>query len=102
MPHPRKTTPKRFGKAAAEGVSAKASRDCSHGKAMVQPAPRSMARREMRGAEFFFDWDILFTFPGLRFGLLRRIGISPVQKLGAGDDGFHQRIEAILARRQLG
>ena len=53
--------PKRFGNAAGNLVSAKTLRDSSHGKATVQPAPRSTARREMRGTEFFLVVDILFT-----------------------------------------
>ena len=44
--------PKRLGKAEGGGTSAKACSDSSQGKATVQPAPRSTARREM-GMQFF-------------------------------------------------
>jgi hypothetical protein len=47
--------PKRLGKAEGGGTSAKAWRDSSQGKATVQPAPRSTARRETGNANFLAD-----------------------------------------------
>src|ERR1017187_9745477 len=93
MPVPMKRTAKRFGKAAADPVSAKARREGSHGRAIVTPAPRRTARREMRGAECWVargvdrgvDWDILVTFPGLGIGLHARIEYASVQELRARD-----------------
>src|ERR1700733_9826150 len=46
MPQPRNITPKRLGKSAAVGVSAKALTDSSKGSAMEQPAPLRITRRE--------------------------------------------------------
>ena len=76
-------------------VSANAGSDSSHGRAMVTPAPRSTVRREIRWADFGVRSDILFTF------LFLGIQASFVQELRAGDDGFHQRSEAVTVRRQL-
>src|ERR1700677_4481265 len=46
MPQPRNITPKRLGKSAAAGMSAKAFTDISQGSAMEQPAPFRTTRRE--------------------------------------------------------
>src|ERR1700733_11291905 len=58
MPLPRKTMPKRLGKADGGGTSAKACSDSSQGKATVQPAPRSTARREMGRVNFLVSRDM--------------------------------------------
>ena len=49
--------PNRLGKAEGGGTSAKACRDSSQGRATVQPAPRSTARREMGNANFLVNRD---------------------------------------------
>src|SRR5947209_7497836 len=82
-PQPRKITPKRFGNAPAPAVAALAANDSSHGRAMVTPAPRRIARRAIRWEEDFVESGILFAF--LSIG----IEISAVQELRAGDDGFN-------------
>src|SRR5438128_2319640 len=69
-------TAKRFGKAAADLESAKAGKDSSHGKAMVTPAPRRTARREMRCAEFGFRLGILFTFLSRKYAGLPRHSLA--------------------------
>src|ERR1017187_1404472 len=101
MPFPMKRTAKRFGKVAADGVSAKAVREGSHGRATVTPAPRRTARREMRWAEFCVGWGILFTFLLMGIGLFARLGISSVQELRAGDNGLYEGREPIAIRGQL-
>src|ERR1700733_10855574 len=58
MPQPRKTMPKRLGKAEGGGTSAKACSDSSQGRATVQPAPRRTARREMGKANFLVNRDM--------------------------------------------
>ena len=75
------STPKRFGKAAGEVVSAKAGSDSSHGSAMVTPAPRRTVRREMRWADFGVRFGILIHLsvlrnPGLR--LFRNCGLVTI------------------------
>ncbi len=63
-----------LGESRRRGVSARACRDSSQGSAMVQPAPRRTARREMRGSGALrASVAILFTF--LRAGAL---GLSRV------------------------
>src|ERR1700744_1038322 len=53
MPQPRNITPKRLGKSAAVGVSAKALVDSGQGSAMEQPAPfRTMRREKARERKF--------------------------------------------------
>ena len=94
------STPKRFGKAAGDGVSANACSDSSHGSAMVTPAPRSTVRREMRWAEFVRSIGHLIHL-SVALGRFRS-RTAFVQELRAGDDGLHQRSEAIAVRRQLG
>src|ERR1700723_121513 len=59
MPLPRKTMPKRLGKAEGGGTSAKAWRDSSQGKATVQPAPRSTARRDTGRARVLESLDMV-------------------------------------------
>src|SRR5215475_8841639 len=78
-PLPRKTTPKRFGNAVAPG-DALAAKDSSHGSAIVTPAPRSTARREMRSG---------MLVPSLR------------QELRAFDNRFYERRELILPLNEL-
>src|SRR5262245_20919981 len=93
-------TPNRFGKAPAVVVSAKAT-DGSHGRAMVTPAPRRIARRVIGLACFEVRLGILFTF---LCGLWGRggFGAALVQELRAGDDGFDQGTKSIAVRRQPG
>src|SRR5258708_32460458 len=85
-------TAKRFGNVAGEA----AAKDSSHGNAMVTPAPRRTARREMLWADFEVRSSILFTC--LFLGILD----SFVQELRTGDNRLHQRSEAIPFRGQLG
>src|ERR1041385_1410161 len=87
-------TPKRFGKTAGPLESANAENDSSHGRAMVTPAPRSTARREIRG-DCGVCSGILFTFHFLG------VGPSFVQKLRAGDDYLSQWRKTIVARGQF-
>src|SRR6202795_1951031 len=87
MPHPRKTTPNRFGNAAGVAVSAKASRDSSHGNAMAQPAPRSTVRREMRGAEFLVDSGIFLTFSIVTCRIVAFWGFSRLEERRGGGEG---------------
>src|SRR5438067_275659 len=87
-------TAKRFGNASAGVVSANAGSDPSHGKAMVPPAPRRTVRREMRRADVFVRWGILFTFLSLG------IGISLVRELRTRDDGLNQWSKTITVVRQ--
>src|SRR3954453_463070 len=54
-PFPRNTTPNLFGSAEADGVSANAFIDSSHGSATVQPTPRRTVRREIGNLVFLFD-----------------------------------------------
>src|ERR1700690_1611317 len=49
--------PKRLGKAEGGGTSAKACSDSRKGRATVQPAPRSTARRERGNANFLDNRD---------------------------------------------
>ena len=81
-------TPKRFGKAPASVVSAKAGSDSSHGSAMVTPAPRRTVRREMRLADFFVRSDILFTFLfwGIRLRrLFRNCGLVTIVSISGAE-----------------
>src|SRR5207247_2019375 len=89
-------TAKRFGKAPGAVVSANDGRDSSHGKAMVTPAPRRTARREMRLADFSIRLSILFTFPYLG------VKASFIQELRACDNGLDHWSEAISIRTQFG
>src|SRR5882672_4759221 len=91
-----KMTPKRFGKVDWP----KTGMDSSHGNAMVTPAPRRTARREMRLLDFGVRFGILITFllSGIQ-GLIYHA--SFIQELGAGDDCLDQRTEAITIRRQF-
>src|SRR5450432_3341787 len=101
------STAKRFGKAAGAGESAKAGWDASHGRAMVTPAPRSTARREILLSDFGADSGtdsgvrlrISFTFPGcLHWGICSPL----VQKLRARNNDLHQWSEAVTVRSQFG
>src|SRR5438309_7701634 len=90
-----KMTTKRLGRASGLPVTPNAENDSSHGSAMVTPAPCRMARREMREAEFF-------RRVGMSIALLPRrargrSGGSFVSKLSTGNDGLHQRQEAVAA-----
>src|SRR3984885_16319508 len=67
-PQPRKTMPKRLGKAEGGGTSAKACSDSSQGNATVQPAPRSTARRETGNASFLADMLVRLSRGYLGFG----------------------------------
>src|ERR1700678_1949635 len=64
MPLPRKTMPKRLGKADGGGTSAKACSDSSQGNATMQPAPRSTARRETGRVIFLANRDMLVRLSG--------------------------------------
>src|ERR1700733_9697473 len=101
MPQPRKTMPKRLGKAEGGGTSAKACSDSSQGKATVQPAPRSTARREMGNANFLADILVSLSGRYLRLRFLRR-GYSFIPELWAQDNGFYQRIKTVALRCQVG
>src|SRR5882757_3258012 len=68
-PHPRNTTPKRLGKSDGEGVSARALTDSSHGRAMEQPAPLSITRREKAREKGEFERGI--SVPLLEIGFDR-------------------------------
>src|SRR5579872_1363851 len=93
IPHPMKRTPKRFGNTTGELVGAPtAENDSSHGSATATPAPRNTARREIAS-------DISIHLSFRRAGIFTGFGISFVQELRAGDNGFHQRAEAIIAGR---
>src|SRR5690348_2939640 len=78
-------------------VSPKAGMDSSHGSAIATPAPRRTARREMR-SDFFLRFAIFP--PLLRRRTYFRFRTPLVPELRALDDGLHQRLEAIPARRQ--
>src|SRR5688500_9468618 len=94
-------TANRFGKAAGAVDPAKAGKDSSHGKAMVTPAPRRTARRDMRLTEFGVRLGILITF---LWHLYVACGVydSFVQELRAYDNCFHQSIKAISIRGEPG
>src|SRR5690349_14969758 len=96
MPLPMNSTAKRLGKAGADPVSANAESEGSHGSAMVTPAPRRTARREILGAELRVGSGMLTTFPGLlRIWIHARIEYAAVEELRAGDDSLYQGIEAV-------
>src|SRR5271156_5636890 len=99
MPVPRKTVPKRLGKADGAGTSANACSDSSHGNATVQPAPRSTARREMGSVNLLVDRGMLIRLS--RCDLRLRYGLPFVSELRAHHDGFHQRIETIVVRGKI-
>src|ERR1051326_6050707 len=95
-PFPMNSTAKRFGN--SSGGAPHAFRDSSHGKATVTPAPRRTVRREIRDAGF-----------GVRLGMDSPFSVkgggrsrgSDIQKLRAGNDGFHQAAEAIFVGLKL-
>ncbi len=83
MPLPRNTTAEALGEGGvAVVVSAKAGSDCSQGRAMVTPAPRSTARREILREVMFIHLSLSSGSLGVRTSL--------VQELRAGDDRLHQ------------
>src|SRR6516225_8619023 len=89
MPVPMKSAANRLGKLSGVAVSAKAESDSSHGNAIVTPAPRSTARREMRFEDSCVGRGISVTLL-LEIGLFDQIGISPVQKLGTRHEGLDE------------
>src|SRR5579862_8431653 len=100
MPLPMNMTPKRFGKTVGAVGSPNTGSDSSQGRATATPAPRRTVRREMRGEEFCVVFGILVHLSlvyilgkrgGLRRSFFKRLGISLIQKLRAGDDGLDQR-----------
>jgi hypothetical protein len=103
MPFPRNITAKRLGNAEGDGVSASAWSDSSQGKAMVQPAPRRIARRVTANGDFRFDCGISSLSPRRRFSFplesrcrfLLEIRIALIAKLRAGHDRFHQWLETV-------
>src|ERR1700722_5981169 len=100
MPLPRKTMPKRLGKADGGGTSAKACSDSSQGKATVQPAPRSTARREMGSMNLLAD--MLVHLSGCYLSRSRGRWNSFVPELRAKNNGFHHRVKAISLGCQVG
>src|SRR5690242_9206986 len=97
-----KITPNRLGNAAPAGVSPNARNDSSHGSAMVTPAPRSTARREMRSAILFRRFGI--SIPSMLRRTLRpcRFHHRPaalVAELRAAHDTLHQRREPVAVGR---
>src|ERR1700722_15482366 len=103
MPQPRNITPKRLGKSAAVGVSAKALTDSSQGRAMEQPAPLRITRREKALERNFEKRSVIlmllpeigldqFAACGLRRRRLRHvhlIGGAAVEELRAQHNGIH-------------
>src|SRR5215471_16420779 len=83
------STPKRLGYAPGEVVAPKTGMDSSHGSAMATPAPRRIVRREMGSVDLLVRAGMLFSLP------FRGIGTSSVDKLRAGDNGFHQLAEVV-------
>src|SRR5712692_10589635 len=87
-----KSTAKRFGNAAPDGVAgvaARADKDSSHGRHIVTPTPRSAARRSI----------LLCVGSAILVRLsAQRIGGAFSQELRAGDDGLDQGTHAISAR----
>src|SRR3984957_6992533 len=116
MPQPMNITPKRLGKSAAVGVSAKALTDSSQGRAMEQPAPLRITRREKaveRNCEKRSLISMSFSEVGLdqfaALGLLcrglrhaRLADAAAVEELRAKDNGVHQAAELVAVRRQVG
>src|SRR6201996_3995591 len=100
MPLPRKTMPKRLGKADGGGTSAKACNDSSQGNATVQPAPRSTARREMGSMNLLAD--MLVHLSGCYLSRSRGRWNSFVPELRAQDNGFYHRVKAISLGGQVG
>src|ERR1700722_10697439 len=100
MPLPRKTMPKRLGKADGGGTSAKACSDSSQGKATVHPAPRSTARREMGSMNLLAD--MLVHLSGCYLSRSRGRWNSFVPELRAKNNGFHHRVKAISLGCQVG
>src|SRR5262245_26306626 len=87
-PFPMNRTPNRFGGSTGLVVSAK-DRDSSQGSPMATPAPRRIVRRDKRlrdGSIILFTFLVTFRLRGWD---------SFVEKLRAGDDGFHQRSHAV-------
>src|SRR5262249_57858162 len=86
---------RRCGNTAGDEDGVKAGKASSHGRAIVTPAPRRTARREMRWADFGVRLSILFTC------LFLSIWDSFVQKLWTCDNCLHHGSKAIRFRRQL-
>src|SRR5665213_1412863 len=117
MPQPRNTTPKRLGKSAAAGVSARALTDSSQGSAMVQPAPRNNTRREKaldRRGEWSLECGMSVPLPYIGFDLFdiggfeagvpdfRGLRRTLVEELRAHHDGFHQGAEFVPVGLEIG
>src|SRR5215471_18216942 len=116
-PQPRNITAKRLGKSAAVGVSAKALTDSSHGRAMEQPAPFRITRREnARERNFEKRSDelvISLSLPEIGLDqfarrLRRRLGCAcfageaAIQELRAEHNRVHQAAEFVTVRGQVG
>src|SRR5579863_4399437 len=110
MPQPRKVTAKRLGKSAAVGVSAKALTDSSQGRAMEQPAPFRITRREKarerncekRSDRSVMSWSFpeigLDQFTGLRRRRLccaRLAGDAAIEELRRQYDRVNQTAELV-------
>src|ERR1051326_1448079 len=89
-------TAKRFGNAAGDVVSAKAEKDSSHGKATVTPAPRRMARRDTRPADFSVGSGIFFLFVFLFWIIRDPFGAE----LRTGHDDVDQGSKAVAVPSQ--
>src|ERR1700722_436114 len=113
MTQPRNITPKRLGKSAGAGVSAKAFSDTSQGRAMEQPAPFRMTRRDKaleRNCEkrsvvismLLADGRDQFAAGELWHGCDGLVGVVAVEELRAQDDGVDHAAELVAIRGQVG